>query len=212
LRFLSCGDYEEVVGVATMIKRSVLILAAAALAAIVAVPSSKAALACYGSLQPFAQFGDQNHYFAFSNNGFENGTAGWNLTNAFVSGGNEPWAVNGGGNASLTIGPGGSASGPKVCAALNAPGWRMFAQSNGANGPLQAQVIFYGLLGNVTGILNFTNFNPSGYTTWQPSGNVPSALALPILTYAAQIRLTSTATSGTWQVDDVFVDPFGMRG
>ena len=198
--------------VATMIKRSALILAAAAVAAIVAVPSGKAALTCTGSLQPFAQFGDQNDYFAFSNNGFESGTAGWNIANAFVSGGNEPWAVNGGGNSSLTIGPGGSASGPKVCAALNAPGWRMFAHSNGANGPLQAQVIFYGLLGNVTGILNFTSFSPSGYTTWQPSGDVPSALALPLLTYAAQLRLTSTATSGTWQVDDVFVDPFGMRG
>jgi len=198
--------------VATMIKRAVLILAAAALAAIVAVPSGKAALTCTGSLQPFAQFGDQNDYFAFSNNGFESGTAGWTVANAFVSGGNEPWAVNGGGNSSLTIGPGGSASGPNVCAALNAPGWRMFAHSKGANGPLQAQVIFYGLLGNVTGILNFTSFSPSGYTTWQPSGDVPSALALPLLTYAAQLRLTSTATSGTWQVDDVFVDPFGMRG
>jgi hypothetical protein len=198
--------------VPAMFKRGVLVLVAAAIAAIVAVPGGKAALACSGSLQPFSQFGDKNDYFAFSNNGFESGTTGWKLANAFVSGGNEPWAVNGGGSSSLTIGPGGSVSGPKVCAALNAPGWRMFAKSNGANGPLQAQVVFYGLLGNITGILNFTSFSPSGYGTWQPSGNVPSALALPILTYAAQLRLTSTATSGTWQVDDVFVDPFGMRG
>jgi len=198
--------------VPTMFKRGVLVLVAAGVAAIVAVPGGKAALACSGSLQPFAQFGDNNDYFAFSNNGFESGVTGWKLANSFVSGGNEPWAVNGGGSSSLTIGPGGSASGPKVCAALNAPGWRMFAKSNGANGPLQAQVVFYGLLGNVTGILNVTSFSPSGYGTWQPSGNVPSALALPLLTYSAQLRLTSTATSGTWQVDDVFVDPFGMRG
>jgi hypothetical protein len=198
--------------VPAMFKRGVLVLVAAGVAAIVAVPGGKAALACDGSLQPFAQFGDNNDYFAFSNNGFEAGVTGWKVANAFVSGGNEPWAVNGGGSSSLTIGPGGSASGPKVCAALNAPGWRMFAKSNGANGPLQAQVVFYGLLGNVTGILNVTSFGPSGYTTWQPSGDVPSALALPIFTYAAQLRLTSTATSGTWQVDDVFVDPFGMRG
>jgi len=198
--------------VPTMFKRGVLVLVAAGVAAIVAVPGGKAALACSGSLQPFAQFGDNNDYFAFSNNGFESGVTGWKLANAFLSGGNEPWAVNGGGSSSLTIGPGGSASGPKVCAALNAPGWRMFAKSNGANGPLQAQVVFYGLLGNVTGILNVTSFSPSGYGTWQPSGNVPSALALPLLTYSAQLRLTSTATSGTWQVDDVFVDPFGMRG
>lgn len=197
---------------ATMIKRGVLVLAAAAVAAVVAAPGGRAALACSGSLQPFAQFGDNNDYFAFSNNGFESGATGWKLSNAFVGAGNEPWAVGGGGSSSLTIGPGGSASGPKVCAALNAPGWRMFAHANGANGPLQAQVVFYGLLGNITGILNFTSFSPSGYGTWQPSGNVPSGLALPLLTYSAQLRLTSTATSGTWQVDDVFVDPFGMRG
>ena len=73
-----------------MFKRGVLVLVAAGVAAIVAVPGGKAALACSGSLQPFAQFGDDNHYFAFSNNGFESGTAGWNIANAFVSGGNEP--------------------------------------------------------------------------------------------------------------------------
>ena len=72
-------------------------------------------------------------------------------------------------------------------------------------------MIFYGLLGNITGILNFTSFNASGYTSWEPSSFVPSTLALPLLTYSAQLRLTSTATSGTWQVDDVYVDPWGMR-
>ncbi|MFL5911284.1 MAG: hypothetical protein ACJ768_12010 [Gaiellaceae bacterium] len=195
---------------ATMIKRLALVLAAAVLAAIVAAPGGKAALSCNGSLQPFAQFGDYNDYFAFSNNGFENGAIGWQLSQASVGAGNEPWLVSGG-SSSLSIGPGGSAAGPKVCAALNAPSWRMFAHSNGANGPLKAQIVFYGLLGNVTGILNFTNFNPSEYATWQPSADVPSGLALPLLTYSAQLRLTSTATSGTWQVDDVFVDPWASR-
>jgi hypothetical protein len=192
-------------------KRILLTLAAAAAVAVVAAPAGNAALACSGTVQPFSQFGDQNSYFAFPNNGFESGTTGWKLSGASVGSGNEPWYVNGSGNSSLTIGPGGSASTPKVCAALNAPHWRLFAHSNGANGSLTAQVIFYGLLGNVTGILNFTSFNASGYTSWEPSSFVPSTLALPLLTYSAQLRLTSTATSGTWQVDDVYVDPWGMR-
>jgi hypothetical protein len=192
-------------------KRILLTLAAAAAVAVVAAPAGNAALACSGTVQPFSQFGDQNSYFAFPNNGFEGGTTGWKLSGASVGSGNEPWYVNGSGNSSLTIGPGGSASTPKVCAALNAPHWRLFAHSNGANGSLTAQVIFYGLLGNVTGILNFTSFNASGYTSWEPSSFVPSTLALPLLTYSAQLRLTSTATSGTWQVDDVYVDPWGMR-
>ena len=45
----------------------------------------------------------------------------------------------------------------------------MFAHANGANGALRAQIVFYGLLGNVTGILNVTDFDPSGYASWAPS-------------------------------------------
>ena len=123
-----------------MSKRILLTLAAAAAVAVVAAPAGNAALACSGTVQPFIQFGDQNSYFAFPNNGFESGTTGWKLSGASVGSGNEPWYVNGSGNSSLTIGPGGSASTPKVCAALNAPHWRLFAHSNGANGSLTAQV------------------------------------------------------------------------
>jgi hypothetical protein len=199
--------------VATNLKRFVPALAAAAAAiAAFSAPAGHAALLCKGTGTPFAQFGDDNSYFGFANNGFENGAAGWSLSGASVGPGNEPWHVNGSGDSSLQIGPGGTASSPLVCAALNAPDWRMFAHAAGANGQLRAQIVFYGLLGNITGILNLTSFDAAGYASWEPSADVPSSLALPLATYAAQLRLTSTATSGTWQVDDVFVDPCGMRG
>jgi hypothetical protein len=197
-------------------KRILFVLAAAVAVAAVVAPAGSAArsglLSCPATGQPFAQFGDDNSYFGFADNGFENGTSGWQVSKASVAPGNEPWFVNGAGSSSLSIGPGGTASSPRVCTALLAPAWRMFAHSNGANGSLSARIVFYGLLGNVTGILNFTSFNPSGYASWEPSGSVPSILSLPLFTTSAQLELTSTATSGTWQVDDVFVDPFGMRG
>jgi hypothetical protein len=205
----------EEVGVAT-IKRFIFVLALGVSVAVVAAPVSSASraglLSCPASLHPFAQFGDDNTYFAFGNNGFESGTAGWSVSGASVVSGNEPWNVNGAGSSSLSIGPGGTAYGPRVCAALLAPAWRMFAKSNGANGALRAQIVFYGLLGNVTGILNFTSFGSSAYGSWEPSSIVPSILALPLATYSAQLRLTNMSSSGTWQVDDVFVDPCGMRG
>jgi hypothetical protein len=199
-----------------MFKRFVFAVAVGASVAVVAAPAGSAAraglLSCPASLHPFAQFGDNNSYFAFSNNGFENGNGGWGLSGASVVGGNEPWDVNGSGGSSLSIGPGGSAYSPRVCAALLAPAWRLFAKSNGANGSLRAQVVFYGLLGNVTGILNVTSFDSSAYGDWEPTSFVPSLLALPLATVSAQLRLTNTSSSGTWQVDDVFVDPCGMRG
>jgi hypothetical protein len=196
-------------------KRIMLVLMVAATSAIVAVPTGNAAgkglLSCGATTRPFAQFGDNASYFGFGNNGFESGASGWQLSKAAVGAGNEPWFVNGAGSSSLTIAPGGTAAGPRVCTTLLAPAWRMFAHANGANGSLKAQIVFYGLLGNVTGLLNLTTFAPSGYASWEPSGDVPSLLSLPLLTTSAQLRLTSTATSGTWQVDDVFVDPMGSR-
>lgn len=200
---------------ATMIKRLALAFAVGMCVAVVAAPAGSAAraglLTCPASLHPFAQFGDGNTYFGFNNNGFENGSTGWSLSRAVVGSGNEPWQVNGSGSNSLSIGPGGTAAGPRVCAALLAPHWRMFAHSVDANGSLRAQIVFYGLLGNITGILNFTSLDPSDYGTWEPSSDIPSGLALPLATFSAQLRLTNTSTSGTWQVDDVFVDPWGSR-
>ena len=55
----------------------------------------------------------------------------------------------------------------------------MFAHANGADGSLQAQIVFYGLLGNVTGILNVTSFAPSGYASWEPTADMPSTALAP---------------------------------
>jgi hypothetical protein len=184
-------------------------LAAAACVAVVAAPAGNAGLlSCPATGQPFAQWGDVNYYFGFANNGFESGTSGWKASGASVVSGNEPFYVNGAGSSSLSIGPGGTAASPLVCAALLAPDWRMFAQAKGANGALKAQIVFYGLLGNLTGILNVASFSPSGYQSWQPTPDVLSLLALPLGTSYAQLRLTSSATTGSRLVDDVFVDPW----
>ena len=167
---------------------------------------------CGTNSHPFAQFGDNHSYFPFPNNGFESGTSGWSVSGAAgVVSGNEPWYVNGAGSRSLSLGPGATAASPLVCVSLVDPDWRMFVQSN-ANGALHAQIVFYGLLGNVTGVLNAADFDASGFASWEPSPTVNSLLALPLATQYAQLRLTNTATSGSWQVDDVFADPWEVRG
>jgi hypothetical protein len=65
-------------------------------------------------------------------------------------------------------------------------------------------VLFHGLTGNLTGVLNVADEGGTG--AWAPSSRVSSLLALPLGTSYAQIRIT--AVDGDWQVDDVFVDPF----
>lgn len=196
-----------------MSKKLVRFLGAAVAAAAFSVPAANAGLldpitqlvlpTCASAGYPFAQFGDSNAYFGFMNNGFELGSYGWSLSGgASVGFGNEPWYVNGPGVRSLTLPQGATATSPAFCINLLDPAIRMFAR--GANGgDLEVQVVFRGLTGNLLGILNYGQVAGTGQ--WAPTGRISSALALPLLTSAAQIRVT--AASGTWQVDDAFVDP-----
>ena len=168
---------------------------------------------CGTSFQPFAQFGDSNSYYAPPNNGLESGTTGWTLGwGASVAAGNEPWYVGGYGSHSLVLGPGASAYSPATCISLLDPHVRAFARSNGADDPLRVQVLFYGLTGNLLGVLNVADQQPDAFSTWQPTGDVPSVLAIPIATTSFRVRFTSLAARGTWQVDDLFVDPWSIRG
>jgi hypothetical protein len=187
-------------------------------AALLAVPAATAGLldpitqlvlpTCGSNGHPFQQFGDKHSYYAFSNNGFESGTNGWALSGgAYVGSGNEPWYTNGWGNRSLTLPPGASATSPSFCINLFDPTVRMFTRGS-RGGDLRMQVVFRGLTGNITGIFNYADEDGSG--AWSPSDQVSSSLALPLLTSSAQIRVT--AESGTWQVDDAFVDPWITGG
>jgi hypothetical protein len=148
--------------------------------------------------------GDTNSYYAFPNNGFESGSTGWSLTgHAYVGAGNEPWYVSGPGSRSLVLPAGATATSPAFCINLLDPTVRMFARAlPGAK--LNIQVIFHGLTGNVTGILNATTIGGTG--AWEGTDPCNSALALPLLTSYAQIKVT--AASGSWQVDDAYVDPW----
>ncbi len=184
-------------------------------AAGLAVPAASASLvgggilpSCGAKTYPFTPWGDYDAYCAFPNLGFESGTTKWTLTGkASLVAANEPWHVSGAGTHALQLGPGATARSSTLPVNLLDPWMRLFARSAGANGSLLVQVQFRGLLGNLTGVLNVGSLSPSGYSSWQPTQRVLSALALPLLTTSAQVLLTSRATSGSWQVDDVYLDP-----
>jgi hypothetical protein len=163
---------------------------------------------CGVQSHPFATWGDNDGYCAFPNLGFESGSTGWTLTgNASIVAANEPWHVSGSGTHALQLGPGATALSSQLPVSLLDPWIRFFARSEGANGALKVQVIFHGLLGNLTGLLNIGTLSPGSFSSWQPTQRVLSALALPLGTSSAQVLLTSQATSGSWQVDDVYLDP-----
>jgi hypothetical protein len=190
------------------------VLAAVVAAAGLAVPAASAGTSgsllpsCGAKSYPFTRWGDLDAYCAFPNLGFENGTTSWTVTlNASTVAANEPWNVSGPGTHALQLKPGATALSSRLPISLLDPWVRFFARSAGANGPLRVQVIFHGLLGNLTGVLNIGSLSPGGYSSWQPTQRVLSALALPLGTSSAQVLLTSQATSGSWQADDVYLDP-----
>lgn len=167
---------------------------------------------CGATAHPFTAFGDGAAYCAFPNLGFESGSSGWALTgSASVVSGNEPWNVSGAGSHALQLGPGASAQSPALPINLLDPYLRFFAHSAGATGSLRVQVVFRGLVGNLTGILNYGGLAPGGFSTWQPTQRISSLLALPLLTRSAQVIVTNTSRSGSWQVDDFYLDPCVSR-
>jgi hypothetical protein len=195
-------------------KRLWLGFAAVVVAAGLAVPAASAGLlggllpSCGAKSYPFTHWGDGDAYCAFPNLGFESGTAAWTFTGkASVVAANEPWHVSGTGTHALQLGPGATALSSSLPVNLLDPWVRLFAHSASANGTLRVQVVFHGLLGNLTGVLNVGNLSPGSYSSWQPTQRVLSALALPLLTTSAQIKVTSQATFGSWQLDDFYLDP-----
>lgn len=195
-----------------------LLLAVAGAAVGVSVSSASAGLLsgllppCGATSYPFTNWGDGAGYCAFPNLGFESGTTGWKISgSASVVSGNEPWNVSGAGTHSLQLAPGASATSAALPISLLDPYVRFFARSAGASGSLQVQVVFRGLLGNLTGILNYGSLPPASFSTWQPTLRISSILALPLATSTAQIVVKNTSRSGSWQVDDFYLDPCVSR-
>ena len=143
----------------------------------------------------------------------EAGTAGWALSGgAGTVAGGEPWNVTGQtGRRALSLPAGASATTPATCVNAGAPTFRFFARTTAGLLPLLKVDLVYrdgalGLLSVPAGIVTPTS-------SWQPT--------LAMLTHAAvggalaggeaPMSLRFTALTGTWQVDDVFVDPYARR-
>ena len=82
----------------------------------------------------------------------------------------------------------------------------------GFNVQTNSHALFYRLTGNLLGMLTVADRQPDAFSTWQPAGDVSSLLAVPLATTSFRVRFTSLAARGTWQVDDLVVDPWVMRG
>lgn len=170
--------------------------------------------------QVFLPWHDSAHYAFVDNGGFESGTAGWTVKGgAKVVPGNESFFVHDGGDgSSLALPPGSSATTPPMCIGLFNSKMRFFAANAGSqSAKLKVQVIYNGGAGALVGLVGKTlGLSDIGYVSagasWQPSEPVGMlGGTLPLLTASVQFRFTPVGSGGSWQIDDVYVDPLIHR-
>ena len=156
--------------------------------------------------QPFRPWSDYARYAQVPDGGFEAGAAGWKLSNgAKVVPGNNPFYLRERDDrSSLQLPAGSSATSPPMCIGLLSSKMRFVAAgSDGSR--LKVQIVYHGVLSSTLGVLDGGSVDSSG--EWAPSPEVGMlGGVLPLLTQSVQFRLV--ATSGTSNVDDLFLDPW----
>jgi hypothetical protein len=166
--------------------------------------------------QVFKPWGDYAYYGFAPNGGFESGTYGWTVSGgAKVVSGNESFFVHGSAERySLSLPAGSSVTSPPMCVSLLNGKMRFFAANAGsATSKLKVQVIYRGGVGSLLGLLGgMLGLADVGYVSagsaWQPSTPVGMlGGTLPLLTQSVQFRFTPMDSSGSWKIDDVYLDP-----
>jgi hypothetical protein len=164
---------------------------------------------------PFSRWGDGASYTPVPGGAFESGQKGWTLSGgAKVVTGNESFKVRSSTDArSLYVPQGGVATSPAMCVGLTEPTIRWFQKSTsllGLTGAMTVSVLTETSLGLVVetpvgaGLLS---------SSWNPSltGVIVTNL-LPLLPdNKTAVAFRFRAVTGTWNVDDVYVDPYQRR-
>jgi hypothetical protein len=157
-----------------------------------------------------SSLGDNTAYFLLSGSSFEEGTAGWSLTNAsIVKEGNE----NAGGDSenSLLINAGGQAVSPSFCVSSNMPSFRFFARQRSSGfwgGTLTVNIRVRDGFGITHEIA--TSFGMTSNGSWALSPVLDLARALPWwVPNNSNVNLVFRPTNGSsWAIDEILIDPY----
>ena len=203
--------------------RSLLVIAGAlvALAAAGASPAragGESLLGCgYEPVHPFLRWLDPLPYVLLPGGDFESGAAGWKLSGgARVVDGNESFFVTAQSDShSLLLPAGSSATSPPMCMGLVLPVVRLVSSGGALLSYLQVDAVYTDAGGRQRSVTLLPAPLPTA--NWAPSlqmlqlGGAINALTLNGLTTEISLRFTPRGGlfgSGTWRIDDVYVDPW----
>ena len=194
------------------------LVALASVSASSAEASDGSLLGCgYQPVHPFMRFLDPLPYTLLPGGDFESGAQGWKLSGgARVVGGNESFFATSSKDASsLQLPPGSSATSPPMCMGLVLPIVRFFSSGGALLSYMQVDALYTDASGRQRSITLLPVGLPS--KTWMPNlpmlqlGGTLNALTLNGLTSEISLRFTPKGLlfgSGTWKVDDIYVDPW----
>jgi hypothetical protein len=196
-----------------------LLLAAAGTLGVAGTAAAKPAPASAGCTvnttlsQPFAAWGDTASYALAPGGNFETGAAGWTLARgARVAAGNAPFPVAGGGGVASLLLPGQAvATSPPMCVDITYPHFRFFAAGVPAgNSPLRVEVLFVDHKGRAK-VANHGQIKAAS-NSWFLTDSIALGLRFDdtVVSQLVAFRFIARGT-GTWRVDDVYVDPFAKR-
>ena len=161
-------------------------------------------------VQPFTRWLDYSHYVLAPGGTFEATTASWGLTGgAAVQSGNEPYYLHSRYDSrSLALPLGSSATSRQMCVGLDYPTMRFTAK--GTRGALMRVEVLAG--SKLGGTLRL----PIGVITGTGSWQVSPVLLIDANLFAAvggnaTAAFKFTPLSGSWSIDDVYVDPYRQR-
>lgn len=167
--------------------------------------------------QPFQRFGDRANYKLLPGGSFEAGTAAWQLSGgAKIVSGNETYKVGGSTHSrSLSLPRGSAAVSPFTCVGLAEPTLRLFAKRNSALLGLVSTLNVQIQVKTSLGLSLWLPVLPGdlGGGSWHPTAQMPLiANILPLSTSdTTPVRFLFSPLLGSWQIDDVYVDPVRMR-
>jgi hypothetical protein len=164
--------------------------------------------------QPFVPWADIASYALAPDGGLEGGGAGWSLAgSAATAAGNESYHVgNAADSTSLSVPSGSSAISAPTCVGLLWPTIKLFTRSSatGFMSSLRVEVLFDSALTGATRALPIGVALPSG--SWQPT--LPMVMVMNTFGALSKDGMIPVAFrftpvgSGSWQIDDLYVDPW----
>jgi hypothetical protein len=155
--------------------------------------------------QAFAPFGDHGLYTPVLNAGAESGATGWTLAaGAGVVAANEPWFISGNraDSHALRLPTGAVATSTPLCVDETFTHFRVFTRGTGT---LQVDVLYPDVQGK--DVAKKVADIKGGFA-WSPSGALPIEVIKKAGTTTVPVTFRFTAKSGSFQLDDVYVDPW----